>query len=450
MPGIPARTAGEGPEKVKAERGAGEGGARDVSRVLVFSATEEDTPALATPGREDTASQHPQPGYTAGWPTEEEGGAACDTAEGHSEGASGDSVGLRGEGEGVELGGYRWRALGVGEEELDLHLTLLTGQTFRWRETGEGEYAGLVGRHLVCLRQTQSHGVLARLVQTLGAPSPPQGSPMGGARKRVRKSGIYSDSIGCRDRDSDIDSTVMVDSWLEDLRDYLNLGIRTTQLYSSFAKADARFRTLHPHVRGYRILRQDPLECLFQFLCSSNNNIGRITGMVQSMARLGEPLGAYCGHEFHVFPTLERLLSLEEQQLRDLGFGYRAKFVVEAAHQLAERGGASWLHTLRGPHSDWARAEEELSGLTGVGPKVAACVALFSLDQHGAVPVDVHVWRLAVDHYCASLKVKSLTAGARAEVVRKLSERFGGFCGWAVNAMFIAELASVKKRLQLP
>jgi hypothetical protein len=30
----------------------------------------------------------------------------------------------------------------------------------------------------------------------------------------------------------------------------------------------------------------------------------------------------------------------------------------------------------------------------GVGPKVAACVALFSLDKHDAIPVDTHVWQV--------------------------------------------------------
>ena len=30
----------------------------------------------------------------------------------------------------------------------------------------------------------------------------------------------------------------------------------------------------------------------------------------------------------------------------------------------------------------------------GVGPKVAACVALFSLDKHAGIPVDTHVVRM--------------------------------------------------------
>lgn len=33
----------------------------------------------------------------------------------------------------------------------------------------------------------------------------------------------------------------------------------------------------------------------------------------------------------------------------------------------------------------------------GIGPKVAACVALFSLDKHEAIPVDTHVWQVCVD-----------------------------------------------------
>lgn len=55
-------------------------------------------------------------------------------------------------------------------------------------------------------------------------------------------------------------------------------------------------------------------------------------------------------------------------------------------------GGAEWLLSLR----DLALEEviEALTALPGVGPKVAACVALFSLDQHHAIPVDTHVWQV--------------------------------------------------------
>ncbi len=39
------------------------------------------------------------------------------------------------------------------------------------------------------------------------------------------------------------------------------------------------------------------------------------------------------------------------------------------------------------------------SQLIGRCGQVADCVALFSLDQHACVPVDTHVWQIAVEHY---------------------------------------------------
>ncbi len=42
---------------------------------------------------------------------------------------------------------------------------------------------------------------------------------------------------------------------------------------------------------GARVLRQDPVECLFQFICSSNNHISRIHGMVERLcSAYGTPL----------------------------------------------------------------------------------------------------------------------------------------------------------------
>lgn len=61
-------------------------------------------------------------------------------------------------------------------------------------------------------------------------------------------------------------------------------------------------------------------------------------------------------------------------------------------------GGAAWLASLR--ELELQNTIEALTTLPGVGPKVAACIALFSLDQHHAVPVDTHVWKVSQLHSC--------------------------------------------------
>ena len=50
------------------------------------------------------------------------------------------------------------------------------------------------------------------------------------------------------------------------------------------------------------MLRQDPSECLFSFICSSNNHISRIHGMVNKM----------CVHYGDALPVTTRDLEEDE------------------------------------------------------------------------------------------------------------------------------------------
>ena len=468
---------------------------------------------------------------------------------------------------------HGWRRLGTPRAELCLDFTLPTGQSFRWRRTAPREFTGVVGRRVVQLRQ-EDDDVAWRVVARGG------GDADGGATAAPSKTGAAAAAAA----DSDAAAVAAQDAAA--LAAYLNLGVALAPLYEEWSSRDARFAAVAPRIPGARLLRQDPAECLFQFICSQNNHISRcvvqacvrmrrplcrdaaslptrfqplssltdnihprdakrrhirsIQGMVERLcAAYGTPLlrvdgggvkgeqgaaaaegvklpplsvdpaavaadeppgtptagaaapalgdspparrprkrrassgvsasdsdasgsgggspdaaaavaaaasaakaapGPSDGHQhYYAFPTLEQLAAATEDELRALGFGYRARFIVAAAAELRARGGAEWLESLRAlPAADAAAA---LEALPGVGPKVAACAALFSLDKHDAIPVDTHVWQLATKYYAPSLRGRALTKKLHPEVAAAFVERFGPRAGWAHAVLFISDL----------
>lgn len=98
---------------------------------------------------------------------------------------------------------------------------------------------------------------------------------------------------------------------------------------------DVNFATKYSQhqLQGVRVLSIDPLECLLSFICSSCNNIPRITQLVQSLCRV---YGRDFGDGVHSMPAVTALVD-QEQQLRELGFGYRAKYIAGTAAMLIEK-----------------------------------------------------------------------------------------------------------------
>ena len=89
----------------------------------------------------------------------------------------------------------------------------------------------------------------------------------------------------------------------------------------------------------------------------------------------GSNLGSFDDddHVYFDFPTPQTLADpAVEQKLRQLGFGYRAKYIQATAHVIAHQKPAEWLTSLR--RETYPTAKESLLQLAGVGPKVADCV----------------------------------------------------------------------------
>lgn len=254
------------------------------------------------------------------------------------------------------------------------------------------------------------------------------------------------------------------------VKHYFNLRLDLGQLYEKWAASDPNFKRRAPKFAGVRILRQDPWEALIGFICSSNNNISRISSMVSNLClHYGPFIGNIDGVPYHDFPTPEALSRPSvEAELMKLGFGYRAKYIHRTAVMITEKeNGLAWLDDLCNPESPafgkeageagelagggregYRKAHQELLALHGVGPKVADCVCLMGLGWSESVPVDTHVWQIAQrDYRFGKGKNSSLTAATYTAVANHFRKLWGKEAGWAHSVLFTADLKAFSERL---
>ena len=141
--------------------------------------------------------------------------------------------------------------------------------------------------------------------------------------------------------------------------------------------------------KGLRILRQDPWEVLISFIISQNRNIPQIRRSVRLMCAAAAGSGDAEGCEAP-FPGPEQIVSLGLDGLTRCRLGYRAGYVLAAARSVMS--GELDLGALKTGGLDGCLVG--LRSLYGVGPKVAACAALFGFHFLDACPVDVWIRRV--------------------------------------------------------
>ena len=225
------------------------------------------------------------------------------------------------------------------EERFSLADTLCCGQCFRWRAGEDGWFSG-VAEGRTCRVKQEEDGLL----------------------------------LDCAPGDDAF--------WAE----YFDLRTSYSTLRSQFSEDETLARAAS-YAPGIRVLRQYPWEALCTFIISQNNNIPRITGIVERLCQgFGEPLE---GGQF-AFPTPRRLATCTPEELSGVRAGFRAAYLLDAARKVAY--GALDLEAVRSMPLEEARAA--LQTIHGVGPKVAECALLYGFGRVECFPLDVWIKRV--------------------------------------------------------
>ena len=260
------------------------------------------------------------------------------------------------------------------------------GQCFRWNEEQDGSYTGVFRQNVIN-------------VQKIG--------------NEITFKGIV---------DGDIKKIV---------EDYFDLKRDYSKIKEQLSKIDTNVLESVKYGDGIRILNQELNETILSFIISANNNIPRIKGIIERICRKYGNEIVWNGKSYYTFPSLENLKDTSIEDFRNLGAGFRDKRLFETVHILLEKkvDTEKWYS-----QKNTKIVRDELLTLSGVGPKVADCILLFSdLKRFDVFPIDVWVRRVMNELY---INNPDETKVSKKEIEKIAKEKFGVLEGLAQQYLF--------------
>lgn len=260
------------------------------------------------------------------------------------------------------------------------------GQCFRWDEEPDGSYTGIVKNNVINVKKVDNT--------------------------------VYFTSLGADN--------------LKELVDYyFDLGRDYEKIKETLSKIDEYLENSIKYGSGIRILNQDLWETIISFIISANNNIPRIKGIINRISmKYGNKI-EWNGKEYYTFPTVENLAKATVEDMRNLGLGFRDVRVYETTHKILNKEvDLKKLHQ----EPDTQKVRDTLLTLSGVGPKVADCILLFStLKRFDVFPIDVWVRRVMNELY---IKNEDETKVNKREIEKLAKEKYGDLEGLAQQYLF--------------
>ena len=260
------------------------------------------------------------------------------------------------------------------------------GQCFRWNEQEDGSYTGIFGNNVINVKKQNNE---------------------------ITFEGICEKDIK------------------ETIENYFDLNRNYEEIKEQLSKIDENMKTSIEYGQGIRILNQDLWETIISFIISANNNIPRIKGIIE---RLSEKYGneiEFNRKKYYTFPTPEQLKNVSVEEYRKIGLGFRDIRLYETTKMILEKQ-VDLEKMKQNPNTTEVR--DELLKLSGVGPKVADCILLFSdLKRFEVFPIDVWVRRVMNDLY---IKQEDETKVSKKQIEKIAQEKFGDLAGLAQQYLF--------------
>ncbi len=209
--------------------------------------------------------------------------------------------------------------------------------------------------------------------------------------------------------------------------DYFDLDRDYAKIKNDLSNIDKHLSNSIKYGNGIRILHQDLWETLISFIISANNNIPRIKTIIERICKKYGQVICFRGKDYYTFPTPEELSKATIEDFRNLGLGFRDVRVYETVQRTLNK--EINLEKICN-EGNLENIKEELLKIPGVGPKVADCIMLFSLQKYQVFPVDVWVRRVISEIYFENIEQTPKN------IQKFAKEHYGELAGLAQQYLF--------------
>lgn len=268
---------------------------------------------------------------------------------------------------------------------------------------------------------------------------------------------IYSSIIFIREINSETIEVLCTDQELaakpvnEFLKHLFSLDFQEETVFSlMFQQKFPELWNLVQPYRSVRVMRQDPFEVMVTFMCAQGIGMHLIRRQVSMIAeRYGQkimlelPEGKMV---FYGFPTPSALASADPNELAVCTNNNRIRAANIIAMARSFESGKLALACVGSGKCDLETLRETLCVHSGIGLKIADCIALFGLGRFDAFPIDTHVKQYLWEWFGIEEARRSLTEKNYRILQEKARAILGAeYAGYAGHILFHCWRKEVKK-----
>lgn len=210
------------------------------------------------------------------------------------------------------------------------------------------------------------------------------------------------------------------------VKTYFDLDRNYNLINEVILNYDKNLKDVVSYCHGLKMIKQDPFETVISYVISQNNSVNAIRNSLNLISEKYGKSVEFNNKKYYLFPNVEALVNLTEDDFRKVKVGFRDKYLVSVLKNIE----SNILNLDEINNIETEEALDILMSNKGIGSKVASCILLFAYQKFDVFPVDTWVKKYMKD---------SFNIEGEQNIIKYARKIYKDYSGIAIQYMFHAK-----------